>query len=162
MESAYWSAALATVHYLALGFGFWGISERTVAAKRASASPAMAREYFRLVLRGDNIWGIAAVLWILSGLLRAFGGYEKASEFYLKNGYFHLKMSLFLLVFAIEIGPMIRLIRARFGMRRYPDVIPLDGHQLRSIFRVGMIEIHLLTLIIALAALMARGIWLFE
>jgi putative membrane protein len=35
------------------------------------------------VFTADSFWGIAALLWIVTGLWRAFGGLEKGSDYYL-------------------------------------------------------------------------------
>ena len=48
----------------------------------------------RRVFSADTWWGIAAVLWIGTGLVRAFGGYEKGAFYYLHNHLFWAKMGL--------------------------------------------------------------------
>ena len=61
--------------------------------------------------------GVAAALWLVTGLLRAFGGLEKGSAFYLASRLFWLKMALFALVVALEVWPMLTLIRWRVALR---------------------------------------------
>jgi putative membrane protein len=156
------SSVLASIHYLALAVGFWGLADRTISARRLSRDSKNNPDLWAALFRGDNLWGIAALLWIASGLYRAFGGLEKAREFYLGNGFFHVKMTLFLLVFAVEIMPMVRLIGARGRRKKDPATAPLTADELKKIFRAGMIEIHLLILVIFVATLMARGVWLFS
>ena len=41
------------------------------------------------------MWGVAALLWLVTGLLRAFGGLEKGTQFYLTSNLFWVKMTLF-------------------------------------------------------------------
>ena len=47
------------------------------------------------MLAADNAWGIAAALWIVSGLGRVFFG-GKETGFYWRNGLFWTKLALFL------------------------------------------------------------------
>src|SRR5260370_3839010 len=72
----------------------------------------------RRLLAADNVWGIAALLWIVTGLLRAFAGLEKGSDFYLHSPLFWTKMALFLVVLLLEIRPMITFIRWRIKLGR--------------------------------------------
>jgi uncharacterized membrane protein len=59
---------------LTLALGLWGITERG----RALARPLDDAGWKRL-LSADNAWGLAALLWITSGLARVFiGGKEPA------------------------------------------------------------------------------------
>jgi len=37
------------------------------------------------VFHADNWYGVAAILWVVTGLLRAYGGLEKGSAYYLEN-----------------------------------------------------------------------------
>ena len=50
------------------------------------------------------MWGIAAALWLVTGLLRAFAGLEKGTGFYLASPLFWTKMGLFLLVVRSRCG----------------------------------------------------------
>jgi hypothetical protein len=51
------------------------------------------------------VWGIAAVLWIGTGLVRAFGGLEKGSAYYLHNHLFWTKMGLLGLILVLRAEP---------------------------------------------------------
>jgi putative membrane protein len=72
------SAILSALHVLALALGLPGVYLRG----RALKGP-LDRDGLRRLLAADTVWGIAAALWIATGLLRAFGGLEKGSQFYL-------------------------------------------------------------------------------
>ena len=61
------AALLSGVHMLTLALGVWGITERG----RALARPLDDAGWKRL-LSADNAWGLAALLWITSGLARVF------------------------------------------------------------------------------------------
>ena len=114
------SALLSSAHVLTLALGLGAIFIRG----RALAGP-LDEAGWRRLLTADNAWGIAAVLWIGTGLLRVFfGGKEPA--FYWGNGFFWVKMALFGLVFVLEIAPMMTFIRVRSARpsRRAAPSIP--------------------------------------
>src|SRR5881397_2958890 len=99
------SALLSAIHVLTLALGLGAVFMRG----RALARPLDEAGWQRL-LAADNLWGIAAGLWIASGLGRVFFGGKKPS-FYWHNGWFWVKMALFGLVFALEAAPMTTFIR---------------------------------------------------
>jgi putative membrane protein len=65
------SAVLSSLHVLALAIGLPAVFLRG----RALKGPLDA-DGVRRLLAADNVWGVAAVLWIVTGLLRAFAGLE--------------------------------------------------------------------------------------
>ncbi|WP_250862510.1 DUF2214 family protein, partial [Caballeronia sp. INML3] len=67
----------------------------------------------RDVFRSDSVWGITAIVLIVTGLMRAFGGFEKGGSYYLHEPLFHLKMTALVLILLIEVSPMLALIRWR-------------------------------------------------
>jgi putative membrane protein len=66
----------ATVHLLALGIGLGAVWAR----ERALRGPLDAAG-LRQAFYADSWWGIAALLWIGTGLVRAFAGLEKGSAY---------------------------------------------------------------------------------
>ncbi|MGH7449315.1 MAG: DUF2214 family protein, partial [Longimicrobiales bacterium] len=80
---------IAALHLLALGFGLGAIWVRAMSLRGAIDSAALRRAF-----HADAIWGMAALVWISTGLLRAFAGLEKGSAYYLQNHAFWLKMTL--------------------------------------------------------------------
>ena len=66
------AALISSLHLLALAIGLPAVFLRG----RALKGPLDA-DGLRRLLAADNVWGIAAVLWIATGLLRAFGGSRK-------------------------------------------------------------------------------------
>lgn len=104
------------------------------------------------VLAADNFWGLAALLWIGSGLMRAFGGLEKGSGFYLSSPFFWLKMALWVGVFVLELYPMIRLIQVRVRQEQ-----TLPETQARLFARLSYLELLLVVAMIFCASAMARG-----
>lgn len=108
---------IATIHILTFGLGAASIWMRARALKELKDASGLKDVFF-----ADNLWGIAAFLWLLTGLWRAFGGLEKGSAYYLGNVAFLVKMSLFILVFVLELRPMITLIKWRSRQRRKESI----------------------------------------
>ncbi len=143
---------LSAIHLLTLALGLGAIYARG----RALAGPLNEAGWDRL-LAADNAWGIAALLWIASGLARIFYG-GKLPTFYWRNGFFWLKVGLFLLVFTLESAPMATFIRARAARARgeAPPAFPVDAYR-----GINAAEVALVITIVFVAAFMARGAWLF-
>src|SRR5215472_13320131 len=114
---------IAALHLLALPLGLGGVWMRGRALSHARLDTLKA------IFAADNAWGVAALLWILTGAARAFGGLEKGSAYYLHSHAFRAKMGLFALIFILEIRPMVTLIRWRRmrGRGRTPDLTPAPG-----------------------------------
>src|SRR5690606_20667603 len=104
---------LAAFHLLALGIGFGAIAARAVALRGQLTDGRL-----RTVFLADTLWGLAALLWISTGLWRAFGGVEKGALYYLQSDAFRLKMGLLAAVLLLELWPMITLIRWRMARGR--------------------------------------------
>src|SRR5262249_32635315 len=111
----------------------------------------------RRVLAADNAWGIAAILWIVSGLLRVFYG-GKETSFYWRNGFFWVRLGLFAVVFVLELAPMTTFIRVRVARGKHVAIprFPVDTYR-----RINAAEFTLVIAIVVVAAFMARGAWLF-
>src|SRR5262245_28333620 len=109
------AALISALHVLALGMGLGAVFARGRALRALAGGEAGA---VPRVLFADNFWGVAAMLWIATGLTRAFGGIEKGGDFYLYNGFFWVKMGLFSAVLALEIAPMIAFIRWRIALAK--------------------------------------------
>jgi uncharacterized membrane protein len=106
--------ALAWLHLLALGVGLGGVWGRARALHDSLREPEDARAIKR-ALTADAWWGIAAVVWIFTGIWRLVGGVEKPTSYYMVNHAFYAKMGLLLAVLALEVWPMMTLIRWRTG-----------------------------------------------
>ncbi len=143
------SAILSALHVLALALGLPGVYLRG----RALKGP-LDRDGLRRLLAADTVWGIAAALWIATGLLRAFGGLEKGSQFYLQSPLFWTKMALFVTVIILEIWPMVTFIRWRGALRRGETP---DTSRARALYLVNHVEMGLVVLIVFVASFMARG-----
>jgi putative membrane protein len=99
--------------------------------------------------------GIAALLWISTGLARAFAGLEKGSAYYLANEAFWLKMGLRALVLIMEIWPMVTLIRWRIQLSRGET---LDTSNAGRFARISALQAVLVVAMVFAATAMARGL----
>ena len=144
------SAVVSSLHLLALAIGLPAVFLRGRALKGRLDADGLRR-----VLAADNVWGIAAGLWIVTGLLRAFGGLEKGTEFYLHSPLFWVKMALFVLVLLLEIRPMITFIRWRKKLGRGASV---DTSVAPALYTHNHIELAIVVVMVFVASLMARGV----
>ena len=79
---------IAAFHLLALLVGSAGIAIRASSLKRVDGQPEMLRS----AIVGDALWGVAALLWIGSGVWRAFSGLEKDTAYYLSSAAFRSRL----------------------------------------------------------------------
>jgi putative membrane protein len=143
---------VASLHLLALGIGLGAIVVRA-RALRAPFDPARLPTVFL----ADGLWGGAALLWICTGLWRAFGGLEKGTGYYLHHPAFHAKMALLGAIFLLELWPMVTLVRwriARAGGR------PWDPGAAAAMARISAAQAVLVVAMVFAATAMARGLGL--
>jgi putative membrane protein len=145
--TARWLAA--SLHLLALGIGLGSVWARG-RALRSSLDAGNLRQVFF----ADTFWGLAAVLWISTGLWRLLAGLEKGTGYYLQNHLFLTKMALLGLVLLLEIRPMITLIRWRMTVSR--GEAP-DTRAAPLLARISFVQAWLIVLMVFAAAAMARG-----
>ncbi len=148
MTTAY---LIAVLHLLTLGLGFGSCWARASALKNLKDNSGLDALFL-----ADNLWGLSAFLWIATGLWRAFGGLEKGTDYYLGSTAFLIKMGLFILIFAIELKPMITLIKWRSAKTQGQAV---DVTVAPALARLTYIELFLLIPIVFMAAAMARGLF---
>jgi putative membrane protein len=134
---------------MALGIGLGAVWARAQALRGQLDATGLRRVFY-----ADTWWGIAALLWIATGLIRAFGGFEKGSAYYLHNHFFWAKMVLLILILALEVSPMITFIRWRIQLQR--------GHQpdtsvAARLSKISVVQAVLVVLMILAATAMARG-----
>lgn len=139
----------AALHLLALGIGLGAVWARGHALTGALDSAGLRR-----VFAADTWWGIAALLWIATGLVRAFAGLEKGTVYYLHNHLFWAKMALLGLILLLEIAPMVALIRWRVLAARGEEV---DTRRALRFARISRLQAGLVVLMVLAATAMARG-----
>jgi putative membrane protein len=141
---------VAAVHLLALGIGLGAVVARAAALGDAREQAALRRAF-----RADTLWGVAAALWISTGLWRLFGGLDKELAFYVNNHAFWTKMGLLVLVLLLEIVPMVTLIRWRMQDSRGD---PVDTTRASVLARISLLQAVLVVAMVLAATAMARGI----
>jgi putative membrane protein len=152
---------LAWLHLVALGIGLWAVLARGQALRQAVTElPGTAA--LRRAFAADNHWGLAAILWLGTGLWRYLGSTEKATGYYNSNHIFLTKMALFVVILGLEIGPMITLIRWRAAVGRAAGGSAAGGTLVapaaaRTIATISYIQGAIVTAMIFAAVAMARG-----
>jgi putative membrane protein len=140
---------LAATHLLALGVGLGAVWARGRALAGELDGAALRRTFY-----ADTWWGVAAILWIGTGLARAFGGFEKGSFYYLHNHFFWAKMGLLAAILVLEAGPMIALIQWRRVVAR--GGVP-ETRAAARFARISFVQAGLVVLMVLAATGMARG-----
>ena len=142
----------AWLHLLGLGIGLGAVWARARALRGPLDTAGLRR-----VFQADTWWGLAAVIWISTGLVRVIGGLEKATDYYLRNHLFWGKMTLLLGIILLELGPAVTLMRWRGQVARgaQPDTDPAG-----RIARISYLQVVLVLLMVLAAAAMARGVGL--
>lgn len=139
----------AAMHLLALGVGLGAVWARGRALQGSLDATGLRRVFY-----ADSWWGLAAALWIGTGLVRAFGGLEKGSAYYLHNHVFWTKMALLALILILEVIPMTALIRWRSLAGRGE---PIDARLAGRFARISYFQAGLVALMVLAATAMARG-----
>jgi putative membrane protein len=140
---------LASLHLLALGMGLGAVVVRGLALRSRLDGPAL-----RWVFGADAAWGVAALLWIGTGVWRLLGGLEKGTTYYFQNHVFLTKMGLFAIVVALELWPMMTLTAWR---RRAARGQVLDTTAAPLLSRISFWQGGVIVVIVFLAVAMARG-----
>lgn len=104
----------------------------------------------------DAIYGISAVVVLVSGLLRWLV-YEKGFDFYMQNPVFHTKLTLFVILAILSIYPTVMFLRFRKQLKRGSFEQP-EKKVVKRIQLFLRIELLIMLIIPLLAVLMARGI----
>jgi putative membrane protein len=144
---------LAAVHLLALGIGLGALWARA----RSLGSRPLDTRSMRLAFTVDSWWGIAALLWIVSGVWRLVGGVEKTTGYYTHNYIFLTKMDLFAAIFLLELWPMITLIRWRNASRRMGDAWKPNEATAARFATISYVQVALIVAMVVAAVSMARG-----
>ena len=140
---------LAWAHLIALGIGLGAVWARARALQGPLDAPGVRR-----VLYADAWWGLAAALWIGSGLWRLLAGLEKSTGYYLQNHVFWTKMALLALILILEVSPIVTFGRWRRLVGRSESV---DTRAAGRLARVSYVQAGLVALMVLAATAMARG-----
>jgi putative membrane protein len=143
------AAIVSALHVLALAIGLPAVFLRGRALRGRLDRDGLGR-----LFAADSAWGLAALLWVTTGLLRAFAGLEKGTAFYLASSLFWGKLALFVLIIVLEVWPMVTFIRWRVALRsgRAPDT-----SSTAALYVINHVELVLVVVIVFVASFMARG-----
>lgn len=141
---------LAALHLLALGIGLGAVFARG----RALRGPLHDGGFQRVFL-ADNLWGLAGLLWIGTGLVRAFGGFEKGTAYYVDSTVFWIKMGLLAVLLVMEVWAAIQLVRWR---RQRQAGRAVDTAVAPALARISDAQVVLIVLMLLAATAMARGL----
>jgi len=144
-------ALLAYSHYIS-----FLLVISSLVAEAFLIAPTLTRREMRLLQRADAIYGIAAILVLITGFLRIYN-FGKGPDYYFGNVIFMTKLSLFLIVGLLSIYPTIVFLRWR-KLGDEHSGINFGQMQYMKIRRFIFLEVILLFTMPLLAALMARGI----
>ena len=143
---------LAILHLLALGIGLGAVW-----ARARALGERLDRASLRRVFAADGWWGLAAVLWIGTGLWRLLAGTEKATGYYFANEVFRAKMGLLVAILLLELWPALTLVRWRRKAARSGASWTPDSSAAARIRAISYLEALLVVAMVCAAVLMARG-----
>jgi len=146
----YPSALMAFLHHAA---AFTLVA--ALAVEVALFKPPLPLTQAQRLLRTDLIFGIAAGAVLVVGLLRVTY-FEKGPAYYWHDAFFLAKFAAFLLAALISIYPTVTFLSWRASLRAgtVPAVAPACTRRVRLCL---MLELTAIVVILACAALMARG-----
>jgi putative membrane protein len=145
---------LAVLHLIALGIGLGAVWARARSLEVRPLDITAVRRAFA----ADTWWGVAAGLWLTTGLWRLLASVEKPTSYYMQNHVFYTKMGFFVLILILEISPMIALIRWRRDAGRNRESWTPDESVAARISTISYIEAALVLAMVLAATAMARGV----
>jgi putative membrane protein len=146
----YSSAAMAFLHHFA---AFTVVA--ALAVEVAMFKPPLTAVQARRLQRTDLIFGLSAVAVLIIGALRV-AYFEKTTVYYLHDVFFLTKLAAFLLAALISIYPTVTFLSWNAALRAgaAPELSPGRTRRVRLCL---MLELTAIVVILACAALMARG-----
>lgn len=144
-----WSAITAYLHYLGLMLSFGALGVEVFHLK-----PEMSLTEAKRVAFADIVYGIAAVMILVTGILRVLY-FGKGSQYYLSNPFFHVKMGIFVVVGLLSLYPTVTFI---FWFRDFQknESPKLEAGKAKLLSSLIKAELLGFTLIPLFASIMAR------
>ncbi|GAB4496701.1 MAG: DUF2214 family protein [Anaerolineales bacterium] len=145
------NSIMATLHHIA-AFTLTACLVYEFVAYRKGLTVTEARR----IQRVDLVYGIAAGLVVVVGLLRVYF-FEKGPNYYFSNHVFWTKMALFAIIGLLSIYPTIRYIKWNpiLAENKAPEIPDKEYKNIRLLL---LLELAGIVLILFAAPLMARGI----
>jgi putative membrane protein len=147
----YPSALMAFLHHLA---AFTVVA--TLAVEVAMFKPPLTAQQARRLQRTDLIFGLAALAVLVVGALRV-AYFEKPATYYLHDLFFLTKLGAFLAAGLISIYPTITFLSWNAALKAGSPP-QLSAARTRRVRMCLMLELTAIVVILACAALMARGL----
>ncbi len=150
----YTSAIMAFVHHLA-AFTVVG----ALVAEVVLFKPPLTVVQARRLQRTDSVFGLAAVVLLIVGLLRVFF-FEKGAGYYFSNAFFLTKLAAFIVAAIISIYPTVLFLSWSKALKEgiAPDI---SADRIRRARMCLMWELTAIVVILFCAPLMARGFGYF-
>jgi putative membrane protein len=145
-----YAALMAFIHHLA---AFTAVA--TLAVEVVLFHPPFSLIQARRLQRTDSLFGVAAGVVLVVGLLRVVY-FEKGAAYYWHDTYFLVKFGAFLVASLISIYPTVSFLGWNRALRagEAPQIGAAQAQRVRLCLRL---ELALILVILACAALMARG-----
>jgi putative membrane protein len=122
-------------------------------ASHLMTSKSLSGRQARTLARLDLIYGLSAVIVIITGVLMLSGyGFGKSAAFYMKNGLFHAKLTLFVIVVGLSLWPTMFLWRHRRASDGVTITVP------KSVIMLQRFQLLALLILPLLGILIARGV----
>lgn len=118
--------------------------------------PRLSAQQIRSLAGIDFVYGISAILVLVTGLLRWFV-YGKGSEFYLSNPLFHTKLTLFVILGVLSIFPTVKFLKWRKQVKKGEDPA-VEEKTVKRLLMYIRIELLLVAVMPLLAVMIARGV----
>jgi len=122
----------------------------TIVGEHLLISKEMGMKSFKKIIYVDAIYGLGAIITLISGTLLWFV-FGKPAVYYSSNFIFHIKLSLFVCVGILSLFPTVYFLRNRKTMA---ETIVQPAY----IIKIIRVEILLLILLPLFASMIARGI----
>lgn len=118
--------------------------------------PNISRDQIKSLAVVNLIYGLAAVVVFISGLLRWFFVDPKGADYFNTNPMFHIKLTLFVVVFVLSLFPTRKFLKWRKQANQ--NAIPeINVNEIKKQLMFVRIELLLLAIIPLLAVLVASG-----
>ncbi len=144
-------ALLAYFHFSAIFLLFAFLTVEAMLLRNPLDAAAM-----RLIARVDMWYFAAAILAVVSGVMRMFWG-AKGIDFYTANPMFQIKAGLVIAIGILSFPPTMQFMRWSKKLMANPDFVAPEGER-RRVRRMVMIALHIAALLPLVAVLMTRGI----
>ena len=119
--------------------------------------PGINKSQIKSLATTDLIYGIAAAVVLVTGLLRWFVVDVKGAEFFNKNPLFHIKVTLFVVIVILSIFPTLKFLKWRKSVRKGQEVEVTEAEAKKQLMFIR-IELLLLAIIPLLAVMVSMGV----